>query len=210
MTTQLFQTLFIFLGLAITLLLSAVWKAKAECTCRVKVPMTFVALVTSIVIGVLFGFTDLNYIISGFLFLLLVGSILYPKVEYAGPALYLAGFIGIFAGFQIAGIHDVFNIGLENISIFGALIAIIIMFLKKQDNVTTIYIVGMSLFFITASTTIMLPLIIASVLITLSEVMLIYFKEEEETASDEKALDIGYFSAGLYSFGVCLIPLVLL
>jgi len=56
----------------------------------------------------------------------------------------------------------------------------------------------------------MLPLIIASVLITLSEVMLIYFKEEEETASDEKALDVGYFSAGLYSFGVCLIPLVLL
>jgi len=210
MTSELFQTIFIFSNLSIILLLSAIWKSKAECTCRVKVPITFIALATSVIMGVVFGFTELNYVISGFLFLLMLGSFFYPRVEYLGPSLYLAGFIGIFAGFDILGIQSLFDIGVENISIFGALIAIVLMFLKKQENVVTIYLIGMLLFLIASITTTMLPLIVSSIAITISEIMLIYFKDEEDKSTEEQALQFGYFSAGLYSFGVSLLPLVLL
>lgn len=210
MTAELFQTIYIFSSLAVILLLSAIWKTKKECTCRVKVPASGVALITSLVIGGLMGFSPLAITVSSFLLLMTVGSILYPRVDYAGPAVYLVAFVGLFAAFEIFKINDVFNIGLENVSIFGALIAIIIMFMKKQDNVITIYIVGMSLFFITATTSGFLPLVISSVLVTLSEVILIYLKERENEASEDELFDVSYFSAGLYSFGVMLLPLILL
>lgn len=210
MIPELFQTIYIFVSLSVILLLSAILKPKSECTCKVKVPSTIISLLAVLAIGYINGMNPLTYILIGFLVIMTAGSILYPRVDYAGPALYLLGFIGVFTSFEIFGIQEVFELGLENVSMFGALIAIIIMFLKKQENVITVYIIGMTFFFITATTTGFLPLTISSILIILSEVMLIYFREREDSASDEEVLNLSYFSAGLYSFGVVLLPLILL
>lgn len=213
MTAPLFQTIYCFAGLAIVLLLSAIWKAKRECTCRtcrVKVQTTIISLITAITISAMFGFTQLNYVILGFILLMGIGSALYPRVEYAGPAVYLAAFVGLFIGFQVTGIHNMLNIGTENVTMFGSLIAISIMYMRKHSEVITIYIVGLMVFFITGTMSGMLPLVIGSILIVLSETMKIYLGDVKNEISENLSLDLSYFSAGLYSYGILMLPLLLL
>lgn len=209
-SAQLFQTIYVFSSLVLVLVLSAIWQKKEACTCRVKVPSTAVALITTATLAILLGNSPLAIAMSIFLVFMLVGSIIYPHSSVGGGVSYLAGYISLFASFEIFDILDIFNTGLENIVIFGALIAIILMFLKKQDNVITIYVIGMSLFFIVSILSGILPLVVATILISLSELMLIYSNDYSDITPEPQMIQTGYFSAGLYSFGILLIPLIIL
>lgn len=208
---QLFQSIYVYASLVMVLVLSMIMQKKESCTCHIKAPSAMVALITTIVIGVLNGLNPLTIIIGLLLLSGVVGSVLFGKVgKISGGISYLVGFLILFAGFEMFKIKEIINMGFENISMFGALLAITIMFLKKQEHTIIAYIIGLSLFFLTAVISGMLPLVLGAILIVLSEIMLIYNNDYMETTLPEVSKKISYFSASLYSYGILLIPLALL
>jgi hypothetical protein len=211
MTFELFQTIYVYFSLVLVLLLSAYFQKKESCTCHIKTPASAVAFLTTIALGYINGFTPLTFTLMAFLFTGMVGSILFGKVgKVSGGIAYLIGFIIMFMGFEIFGIKEIINMGFQNVSVFGALLAITIMFLKKQDNVITVYILGLSIFFLTAVFSGILPLVLGAILISLSEIMLIYNNDFQEELPETMFKKTTYFAAGLYSYGMLLIPLALL
>lgn len=212
METYLFQTVYIFITLSIVLALSGIFKSKELCSCRVRMPSSAIALWTTIAITAYsYGgeASVLHYLIIAFLTINLIGNILYSKSQYIGPAFYGFSFIFLFTAFEVANLQDIFNLGLENISMFGALLAIVVMFLKKQEHIVLIYLLSIFIFFITSVVSGMLPLVISSILITVSEVILIYFNEAEKSTPKQE-LEISYLSGDLYSIGILFFPLILL
>lgn len=212
MTVQLFQTIYLYSSLVIVLFLSAMIQKKEGCTCSIKVPSSIIALIATTAIGFINGLNPLTFILIAFIFTGALGSYFFGKIgNISGGITYLIGYIIIFSGFEIFGIKQVINMGFENVSIFGALLAITTMFLKKQENTIIIYVLGLSIFFLTAIFSAILPFVLASILICLSEIMLIYNNDfEDKNFPEEMAKKTVYFSAALYSYGMLLIPLTIL
>lgn len=211
MVFELFQTVYIYFSLILVSFLTIFFQKKESCTCHIKAPSSMVAFITAFILGIINGFTTLTYILLFFLFTGIVGSILFSKVnKIAGGITYFIGFITVFVGFEFLGIKEIINTGFENISIFGALIAIIIIFLKKYDKIIISYILGILIFFLTFVLSGIPPLAVGSMLISLSEIMLIYNNDFEKEISETIYKKIAYFSAALYSFGMLLIPIALL
>jgi len=207
----LFQSIYVYISLVFVLVLSAIMEKKESCPCHIKAPSAMFALITAIGLTILNGLNPLAIIIGLFIVSGIVGSILFGKVgNTSGGIAYLLGFLILFAGFEIFKIQEVINIGFENISMFGALLAITIMFLKKQEHTIVAYIIGLSLFFLTAVVSRKLPLVLGALLIVLSEIILIYNNDYEDTMLAESYKKIVYFSASLYSFGILLIPLTII
>lgn len=210
MELELFKSVYVYAILVFVLVLSAIVKKKEACTCYIKAPSAFIALI-AVAASSFLKFDYFTIIISLFIFSGMVGSILFGKVgKISGAIFYLVGFLILFIGVQVFKIKEIINIGFENISIFGALLAIVYMFMKKQENTTISYIIGIGLFFMTSIISGMIPLVIGGILISLSEIIMIYGNDYAEEVPENFYKSVTYFSAGLYSYGILIIPLALL
>jgi len=210
LSIQMIQTLYIFGGLVITLLLSQIWEKKKACPCRVRVPISMITMLSTIAIGFMNGFNPLTYIIIGLAFFAGLGSFLAPRIENAGGVAFIVAYLGAFALFDFFNIINLFNIGLENLSIFGALLAIVLMFLKKQNSVTTIYVIGLGMFFMTGVTSMILPIVVGTILWVLSELIILFVLDYNKDLPKIMRDKLEYFAAGLFSYGVLMLPLALL
>jgi hypothetical protein len=182
---------------------------KEACPCMIRTPISVIAMITTIILGVVTGFNPLTYMVIFISFIAALGSALAPRIEYSGGVTYLIGYLGLFALFDKFNIVDIFNIGLENLSIFGALLAIALMFMKKSNPIITIYIIGLGMFFMTGVTSGLLPIIVGTLLWIMSEIIIIYSDEYLEVVNPLYT-KFTYFSAALFSYGVLMFPLALL
>jgi hypothetical protein len=206
MTKELFQTIYIYASTIIVLILTYIFQKKEDCPCHIKAPSAFLAFVAIITFGFINNFNPLTYILSFFILVNIIGSILFSKVgPISGGLLYSLGFISLLVGFQMFGIRNLLSIGLERSSLFGALLFVLFSHLKKREDTIMIYMIGLCILCITSILSGYLPLMIGGILISLSEIMLIYNNEYKDPSKQ-----IIYFSASLYSYGILLIPLCIL